>query len=158
MKCDNAMKLYMNRDNGESLPLWLSIHIRICKECRDEINLLNNMLINLTQTSPYYLPYEITSRISKSLSCEKTFIERKISTLEWLSTGIIIFFSIFLINFSDTFVWLKNEFGPNYLVPFSIVIGTIFTSYALIVIACNYEYIKKYIFLLYRGLNKVSKM
>jgi len=99
----------------------------------------------LKDDSIYKSPYDITASVMDIIRKESVYAVKTISGFKWVTIGLIIFLSILLINFSDSFLWLKNEFGSNYTIPLSIVMGFIFTAYSAVLIGCNYERITKYL-------------
>jgi hypothetical protein len=145
MKCDRAIEEYLKLDNSSCMPLMLRFHIMLCRKCRYEIKKLDMTFLLLRKDSPYYSPNNIALSVMNILRSGKVATCKTVSGLKWVSSGAIIFSSIVLINFSESFIWLKKEFGSHYIIPLSIVMGLVLTAYSAILIACNYEYIKKYI-------------
>ena len=145
MKCNRAVDEYLERENFSHLPLLLRFHILFCTECRREIARLRKLFISLNNDSLYQSPYDISSSVMNIIRRDQIYSARTISVFKWVTIGSIIFLSIFLINFSESFLWLKNEFGSDYTIPMNIVMGFFLSGYAIILIGCNYEYIKKYI-------------
>ena len=145
MKCDRAIEKYLDADNNSSIPIMLKLHIMSCAKCRREIKALHSSYMRIRKDSPYKSHVDISCSVMNIIMAEQITTGKTISGFKWVSIGTLIFSSIVLINFSDSFIWLKKEFGSNYTIPLSIVMGLIFTAYAAILIACNYEYIKKYI-------------
>lgn len=145
MKCERAIEKYLDTDNNSGIPIMLRLHIISCTKCRREIKTLRSTFMQIRMEPPYKSHIDITRSVMNIIEAESITDGKTISGFKWVSIGTIIFSSIVLINFSDSFIWLKKEFGSNYTIPLSIVMGLIFTAYAAILIACNYEYIKKYI-------------
>lgn len=145
MKCDKAVEKYLKLEDFSHMPVILKLHLMFCGECRREISRLRKTFVFLKNDSLYKSPFDITSSVMDIIRSESVFAAKTISGFKWVTIGLVIFFSIFLINFSDSFVWLKNEFGSYYTIPMGLVLGFVLTGYSVILMACNYEYIKKYI-------------
>lgn len=145
MKCDRAIKEYLNHEDNSSMPLMLRIHLLLCRRCRKEISGLIKIFSQLKNDSSFKIPFDITSPVMNIIRTQNIPEWKTISGAKWVSIGTVIFSSILLLNFSESFIWLKKEFGSYYTIPVSIVMGLVITAYFVILIACNYEYIKKYI-------------
>jgi len=145
MKCNRAVEEYIKVENFSRMPFILKVHLIFCVECRKEILRLKKMFAMLGNDSLYRAPYDISPSVMDIIRRDRVFYGRTVSGFKWVTIGTIIFSSIVLLNFSDSFLWLKNEFGSGYTIPLSIVMGFVITAYSAIVIGCNYEYIKKYI-------------
>jgi len=145
MKCNRAVEEFLKLEDYSHIPFLLKLHILICRECRKEITKVAGVFAFLKNDSLYKSSYDISLSVMDTIRRESVFTAKTISGLKWVSIGLIIFFSIFLVHFSESFLWLKNEFGSYYMLPMSIVMGFVFTAYATILIGCNYEYIKNYI-------------
>jgi hypothetical protein len=145
MKCNKAVEDYIKLEDPSQLPFILKFHILFCGDCRREVSGLRRLFFLLRNDSLYKSPSDISFSVMDIIRRESVYIEKTVSGFKWLSIGSLIFMSILLLNFSDSFLWLKNEFGSELTIPLSIVMGFVFTAYAAVVVGCNYEYIKKYI-------------
>lgn len=145
MKCNKAVDEFLKLEDFSSLPLILRFHIIFCGECRKEIARLKKILTVMNNDALYKATKDISSSVMDIIRRESAFTVKTISGTKWVGIGSVIFLSILLINFSDSFVWLKNEFGSEYTIPLSIVMGFVLTAYSVIVVGCNYESIKEYV-------------
>lgn len=145
MKCSKAVEDYLKLENFSHTPVLLKIHLMFCRKCRNEVLQLHKAFNMLKGDSIYKSHYDITASVMDIIRKESVYTVKTISGFKWVTIGLIIFFSILLINFSDSFLWLKNEFGSDYTIPLSIVMGFVFTAYSAVFIGCNYEDIKKYL-------------
>jgi hypothetical protein len=145
MKCDKAVNNYLKLDNNTQMPFLLKLHVIFCRDCRREISGLRNLFFMFKNDSSYKKSYDMSSSIMEIIRRESIYTVKTISGFKWGLIGMLIFLSILLLNFSESFIWLKNEFGSDYTIPLSIVMGFILTAYSSIVVGCNYENIKKYI-------------
>lgn len=145
MKCEKAVEEYLGLEEYSHIPFLLKIHLVLCRRCRGEVSAMNSMFVQLKNDSLHKSPDCVGFSVMNIIRSESVYRGRTISGFKWVTIGSVIFSSILLINFSDSFLWLKNEFGSDYTIPLSMVMGFVFTAYAAIVIGCNYEYIKKFI-------------
>ena len=145
MKCDKVVEEYLKYEDFYHIPFVLKLHILLCGDCRREIFGIKSIFILLKSDSLYKLPYDITPSVMDRIRIENVYSIRTISGIKWVAIGSVIFISILLINFSESFLWMKSEFGSDYTLPLSIVLGSVFTAYAAVVVGCNYENMKKYI-------------
>ncbi len=145
MKCSKAVEDYLKLENNSHTPFILKLHLMFCRECREEAVRLKKVFNLLKNDSVYKSPYDIKTSVMDIIRSESVYVVKTISGLKWVTIGSIIFFSILLINFSDSFLWLKIEFGSDYTIPMSIVMGFVFSAYSAVLIGCNYESIKKYL-------------
>lgn len=145
MKCSRAVEDYLKLENNSHIPFILRIHLMLCRECRTEVLRLRKVFKMLKEDSMYKSPFNIGASVMDIIRNESVYAAKTISGFKWVTIGLIIFFSILLINFSDSFLWLKNEFGSDYTIPLSIVMGFVFSAYSAVLIGCNYEDIKKYL-------------
>ena len=145
MKCNDAVKKFMELDDYRNIPLALRLHIKICRKCREEFAEFSAALDSLSLDSPYNAPRGLVSGVMSIILRENPAVSGRISGAKWVTAGTVIFASILLINFSESFIWLEGQFGSSYTVPLGIVLGLVLTAYSAIVVACNYEYMKKYL-------------
>jgi len=147
MKCHKAVEEYLKIEDYNQVPFFLKLHIITCRDCRNEISRLGKLFELIGKDSIYKSRSTISSSVMDVIRRESIYSAKTISGVKWVTIGTVIFISILLINFSESFVWLKNEFGSDYTVPLSIVMGFVLSAYSAVVIGCNYEEIKKYIHL-----------
>ncbi len=126
MKCEHAMKKFLELDNNGTLPLTLQIHLLTCKDCRDEVKKLQSAYLSLKDNPPYIT--SLTDTIMAQISLQKQYYQ-KVSNFNWLAAGFIIFLSIGLISYSDTFEWLSMHFGTKITIPIYLVLGCIISGY-----------------------------
>ncbi|HOP64438.1 MAG TPA: hypothetical protein PK906_13740 [Spirochaetota bacterium] len=144
MKCNDAVEKFMELDDYRDIPFLLRLHFLFCRKCRGEVAAMTAALDILSSGSPYAAPRGLAGSIMNSILRQSLSHAGKISGVKWVSAGTVIFMSILLINFSDSFIWLKQQFGSLYTLPLSIVLGLVLTAYLSFVVGCNYEAVKKY--------------
>ena len=144
MKCDRAVEKFMELDDYRNIPFLLRLHILMCRRCRGEVAALTAALDIFAAESPFMVDRVSSFSIINKIERESLSHGRKVSGAKWVLSGTVIFFSILLINFSESFIWLEEQFGSQYTLPLSIVLGLVLTAYLSIVVGCNYEAVKKY--------------
>jgi len=145
MKCEKFMTEFMAMDDYRSMGLSMRVHMLICRNCSTEARELSTVMRRLQQGTPFRMKSSISGQVMSVIIKREAFSENRITWTNWISIGSLIFLSILLINFSDSFIWLKGEFGADLTVPVSVVLGSIFSLYAMIVTAVNYESMKSVI-------------
>jgi len=142
MKCEKFMTEFMAIDDYENMGLSMKLHQFICRRCSTEARELTTAMRILQQGTPFRMKSSISDKVMSAIIKREAFSENRITWTNWISIGSLIFLSILLINFSDSFIWLKAEFGADLTIPVSVVLGSIFSLYAMIVTAVNYESMK----------------
>ncbi len=145
MKCDDVIEKFMEIDNYRDIPFLVRLHIIFCKKCRNEVAVLTAALDIFAADSPFNAPKGLSFSIINKIARESLSHGVKISGIKWVVTGTVIFSSILLLNFSESFIWIEEQFGTQYTLPLSIVLGLVLTAYLSIVIGFNYKSMKKYI-------------
>lgn len=144
-KCNRAVGRYMEIEDPLHIPFFIRVHMTFCRECRSEVLKLKKIFMAMRYDSLYSSPFDMTSSIMNAIQKDRVFRKKTISGFKWVGIGGIIYISIVLINYSESFLWMKNELGPYYTISMGIVQGLALSAYSAVVIGCNYEYIKKYI-------------
>jgi hypothetical protein len=70
--------------------------------------------------------------------------EKNISPSKWFYSGVILFASIMLVSYSESFISLRKHLGSSLEIPLNIVLGLIITVYAASYIATHLEALKKF--------------
>ncbi len=144
-KCNKAVDKYLEIEDPSHIPFLIRFHMAFCRECRIEILRLKNLFVSLLNESSYEAEYSMTSSIMHLINNERNLNVKKISVFKWVTIGSVIYLSIVLINYSESFLCVKKELGSFYTISMSIVMGLLLSAYSVIFIGCNYEYIKVYI-------------
>lgn len=145
MKCDDAVERFMELDDYREIPFLLRLHILLCRRCRGEVAALTAALDILAAESPFKAHNGLALVIMNRIRRESLPHGGRVSGAKWVFAGTVLFLSILLVNFSESFIWLEEQFGSQYTIPLSIVLGLVLTAYLSIVIGCNYEAVKRYI-------------
>ncbi len=125
MKCEKAIEKYLSLDNNQSIPLSLLIHLFVCKQCKQEIEKLQNTFATI-KFPPYAISLE--NKIMQQIKIQKAYYQT-VSNFNWVATGLIIVFSFGSLSYSDTLQWLSQHFGNKILVPLYLVMGCIISGY-----------------------------
>lgn len=144
-KCDNLMKKYMMFDIKQGMPMRIRFHTLFCKSCKNEIKEMNEILESMEGSLPYEMFMDMTGNIMNRIEELEFYYIKSVSNFKWLSAGIIIFASIFLVQFSNSFSWLKYQFGGNLEIPINIAFGVILSVYTLFFTGAHVDSFKKVI-------------
>lgn len=142
MKCKRFITEFLGLDDPSNMGLNMRLHMLMCANCRGESDKILAIMKELGGTSPYRINSSVSGMVMSQIALKENFRGSHITWGKWFAIGAVIFFSMFLINFSDSFIWLKSEFGAELTLPLSIVLGSILTLYAVIVTGINHESMK----------------
>lgn len=145
MKCKRFITDFLELDDPSNMGLRMRLHMLMCENCRGESEKISAFMKDLRETSPFRINSSVSDVVMSQIALKENFRESRITWGKWFTIGAVIFFSMFLINFSESFIWLKSEFGAELTIPLSIVLGSIFTLYAVIVTGINHESMKSVI-------------
>ncbi len=154
MKCEKVITKYLESDDKYRIPLLVKIHTYFCPGCSNEISKLMAAMDLLENDSIWKTERNITGYVMDRISLQSVYSEKRVSGIKWILIGAVIISSILLINFSDSFIWLKEQYGSNFVIPLSIVLGLAITAYMMILTLSNYDYLEKYLHYIYKGKGK----
>ncbi len=143
MKCNSVIKHFLELEDYMYLPYSIRWHILLCKSCRKEILSLQKNLNKVKRSEPFEMPNDLSSVIMDRIFASPVLYKKNISSTKWLSAGSLIFLSIFMISFSDSFTWLRHHFKGDLEVPLNIVMGIIITLYIALFIGAHLDEAKK---------------
>lgn len=144
MKCDKHMNRFLELDNGDHLPLTSRFHLLVCPRCRREVSAMTIELAILRDSAPHYADADLSRIVMEKIFTAAVGEEHFISNLKWIIVGFIMMISTVLIGYSDTTLWLRDHFGPNLIIPLSIVLGLTFSCYAVMFVGTHIDELKKY--------------
>ncbi len=145
MKCNKIIKRFLELENFLTLPLRMRWHILWCENCKEEISLLQDRLVEIRKSQPFVMKEDMTEVIMNSIYANTYVLSNNISSTKWVTVGTLIFLSIIGITFSDSIIWLKSHFGVSFEVPLSIVMGLAITIYVSLYIGTHIEETRKFI-------------
>ncbi|MCX8125197.1 MAG: hypothetical protein N3F66_13700 [Spirochaetes bacterium] len=126
MKCEKAIEKYLMLDNNKPIPLSVQIHCILCSKCRNEINNLSKAFSLLKNFAPYTI--NLDNVIMSKIYSQKQYYN-KVSNLNWIAVGSVIFLSTGLISYSDALKWLTLHFGTSIVIPLYLVLGCVVSGY-----------------------------
>lgn len=144
MKCNKIMDKFLELENYNDVPVSMKLHFLICPQCRMEASLLREEFLNLQTESPFDYQESISDSIMENIRFIPGEYQCRISSSKWVGVGALIFFSIFMINYSDSYHWLKLIFGVDIILPMSIVLGVVLSSYLVVLMMVNHSVFVKY--------------
>jgi hypothetical protein len=145
MKCEKAIASFLNQDDSRYPLFFVRLHIVFCAKCREEIKSLQKIFINARTDSPFIMSEDLSSPVICAIFKSDMVYKKDISSGKWLVTGAVIFSSIFLVSYSDSFIWLRGQFGSVLEVPLYMVLGLAITSYAALFIGTHLEMMGRFV-------------
>jgi len=143
MNCEKIMSKLLEIGDYSHIPLKIKLHLLLCPKCRRESAILLHSFNSMKADAPYCAPSWIEKSIIAKIEKQNASGYSNISPFKWIASSSIIFASIILVNYSNTFIDINKEFGKSFSIPMAIVMGSAITSYLAILVGCNYEAIIK---------------
>ncbi|HOW81317.1 MAG TPA: hypothetical protein PK573_02045 [Spirochaetota bacterium] len=143
MRYEKMFMRFLELDNNARIPLSVRAYMIISPRFRKEISALRSTLEKLKHDGPYEVPAGLSGEVMERIQLLGCRYGHTISTLRWAFTGLVIWLSIMLITFSDSFSWLTGHFGARLLVPLNIVFGIGISIYAGCYIFSHLDDLKK---------------
>ncbi len=143
MKCNRIMDDYIMSDATNGIPLRVRFHMMFCNSCKEEINKMSKSIKSMEGVFPFKMEIDLTDKIMEKVEELELYYKKSISSFKWITAGTMIFSSIFLIQYSDSFSWLKSQFGGDFEVPVNIAFGLIVSVYALAFTTSHLDGFKK---------------
>ena len=103
MKCEKIIDRFLNQDDSRFASFLVRVHIAFCLKCRNEIKALQKIFVKARTTAPFVTPYDMSDSVMRRILASETVHENNISTAKWFFPGAVIFASIFLVSYSDSF-------------------------------------------------------
>lgn len=154
MKCEKAVTRYLENDEKYRIPLFVRVHMLFCPRCSSEICGLMAAMDLLESESAWKTERNITGYVMDRINMQNVYSEKRVSGFKWIISGAVIASSILLINFSNSFILLKEHLGVGFVIPLSIVLGLGVTIYMMLFTLSNYDYLEKYLHYIYKGKGK----
>jgi hypothetical protein len=145
MNCETTQKRFLEMDNRSIIPVSVQFHMLFCSKCRRDIAYLNSQFASLRDEAPFSMDRDRCEEIMRTVFSSGVRYDQHVSGFQWSAVGLVILVSLFVIPLSNSFGWLRNFFGPGLEIPLSIVLGLVFTAYALAGIFSNLEVLKKFV-------------
>jgi hypothetical protein len=145
MKCEKVIESFLKQDDSRYPAFLIRLHIAFCSRCREEIRALQKIFVEARTGYPFAIPRDMSGPVMRAIINSDLVYKKDISSVKWLFPGVIIFASIFLVSYSDSFIWLKGHFGGVLEVPLFIVLGLAITFYAALFIGTHLEMMGKFI-------------
>jgi hypothetical protein len=150
MKCNRIVERFLEREDNNSIPLSMRLHLVVCHSCRREIFELRNLFRSLRDVTPFDMDVDLSDLVMYRIKESEINYGNTISSIKWLIVGSVIFASIFLIHFSHSLLWLKFHLGRDLLIPLNIVMGLVISIYSAFVIGAHIDKLKTFMNSLYQ--------
>ncbi len=143
MKCKKIMNEFLELDNYKVLPLKMKVHFLFCGRCRHEAAKIMKELGRFQKENVYNMRCSLVDSIMAEIRPDPDEFPARISGIKWVFVGTVIFVSIFMVNYSNSYIWLKQNFGADIIIPMSLVLGGLFSIYLIILMGVNYSGVMK---------------
>ena len=143
MSYEKMMKRFLEMDNNVSIPFSVRIYMLFFRKFNREVRELQAMFVQLRDQGAYEMSRDITDDLMQKIQRLNLLYGHSVSSMKWLFVGVVIWLSIMLITFSNSFEALKNHFGANLLVPLNIVLGAVVSIYAVCYILTHIDELKQ---------------
>lgn len=144
MNCKTTIDRYLHSNHINKVPLLVRLHTFFCPYCRKEIQAMQNKYKRLAQDQPFEMHRDISTSIMLEVLQSPIQYKKQVSYFKWISVGVVIVASRFLVSFSDTYIWLNQEFGGNYELPLNIVLGSVISVYSALFIGSHLKDMKRF--------------
>jgi hypothetical protein len=106
---------------------------------------MGEFFASLRDDSAFDMPVDIVDSVMTFVRSSNVKYDHRVSIVKWTIGGVMLFSSVFLISFSESFQWLADYFGGILEIPLRIVLGLSVSLYAAGFIAAHIEELKGYI-------------
>lgn len=100
-KCSAVMEKYLGLDKGESVPLFMTLHLLLCENCRSEVRFLKKAESAATKSfgEDVLVNDDSISAVMKKIYASDESMENPISLPKWILGGIamLLLFVVFAI-------------------------------------------------------------
>jgi hypothetical protein len=149
MKCEKIIQDFLQQEECRYPSFMIRMHTILCSSCRKEIRRLQKIFTNARSVSPFVIPGDMSNLVmrkifnSDSMIRDNAVFSRNISPSKWFYSGAILFSSIILVSYSESFSRLKVSLGSAIEIPLNIVLGLAITIYAASYIGTHIEELKR---------------
>jgi hypothetical protein len=141
-KCEFYMDEFLKLDKNDRLPLSLTIHLLLCKECR---TIVRNLTLadqackaSMNKTVDSYDP-SVTA-IMKSINPEYQVKEMQpLSLTRWIVSGIVMIIAMLFFGITE------GANNSQLSLSFYLVFAGIVTAYCAMFVGCNMDFFVKHI-------------
>ncbi len=141
-KCEFYMNEFLKLDKNDRLPLSLTIHLLLCKDCRTIVRKLTlaeqACRTSMEKTADYYDPS--VSAIMKSIIPEYEIKEMPpLSLKRWIVSGILMIIAMLFFGITE------GASNSQLSLSFYLVFAGIVTAYCAMFVGCNMDFFVKHI-------------
>lgn len=100
-KCSSVMETYLGLDKGERVPLFVTLHLLVCENCRSEVRFLKKAESAATKSfgGEVLVNDDSIAAVMKKIYASDESKENPVSLSKWIFGGIamLLFFAVFAI-------------------------------------------------------------
>ncbi len=137
MKCETCIRRFLELDDYSRVPLLLRLHALRCPACRAEMDRLAKTFAEIACADSCGNKYDAADAIMTRIRLSGVSYGKRVPMYNWIGVGILMVGGMFLLNFSDSLMWLKSQFGGTIEVPLNLVMGVAITLYAAAFVATH---------------------
>lgn len=129
-------------DVDEYQPIRIRLHLLFCPDCRKVAARMSSLLADMRSFESVPADFDMTDRIMRSILALNSNVPieaKNVSMLKWIAVGCLILFSMVVVRFSKTYIWIKAAYGDYFDAPMYLVFGIILTAYIALFIASHID-------------------
>jgi predicted anti-sigma-YlaC factor YlaD len=142
MRCDDALHILSESDEGGFRGLWARLHLMFCPECRE----LHERELETMEALAVYNPFPVPKNFADEIMARIELLEEQEPATHnpmpmsgWVGAGLLILLGMPLLQFSASHLWLKGQLGRALEVPLFIAMGIIITVYIALFIGTHLD-------------------
>ena len=156
MKCEQFMDECIKVERRERFPVKMFFHVLCCKKCRDNVRLIsgathfyNNKIMKCAdKTNALYLKTMQNIYVLENIGVPKKKVAKKsifsfLVFLMWCVIGMLSLFTYVFLPSTNFGMPCVEVFGPYFKLQFFVILSLFCTSYTIIFIARNLDFISK---------------
>lgn len=137
-KCSEVMDGFLELDKHQRIPLWITMHLLTCSECRNNVRLYTQAekFLATENDGEASFTYAAISDVKEKLYPGSTR-EKKVPLFYWLVIGIILVACMILSTF------FAGKIIPELLSLVWIFVAVVVTTYCMLFIGMNMDFFVK---------------
>jgi membrane glycosyltransferase len=143
MISNKIINKFLKSDTNRPIPLDIRLYMLLFPKAKNNIKKLKKELEVVKHETPFFMERDMSNSIMEQIIRIEVDYVNYMSYSKWIMAGLIIFASVFLISYSNSFIWMKSYFGTSLELPLNIITGVIITLYSILFVGVHLEDVKK---------------